>query len=157
MGIGLDRVLMLRKGIDDIRLLRSNDPRVVDQLCDLAPYRPISDRPAIARDISIAVDADITPEVLGDRARSLLGARADLVETIEVVSDTPLASLPRAAAERLGMGSGQRNVLLRVVLRALDRTLTDTEANAVRDDLLTGLHQGDVSQVERDGPIAPGR
>ncbi|HWZ89580.1 MAG TPA: hypothetical protein VNW92_12040, partial [Polyangiaceae bacterium] len=28
MGLGLDRVLMLRKGIDDIRLLRSADPRV---------------------------------------------------------------------------------------------------------------------------------
>ena len=28
MGIGLDRAVMLRKGIGDIRLLRSDDPRV---------------------------------------------------------------------------------------------------------------------------------
>lgn len=41
MGLGLDRLLMLRKGIDDIRLLRSEDPRVAGQLLDLAPYRPV--------------------------------------------------------------------------------------------------------------------
>src|SRR5262249_31122441 len=39
MGLGLDRILMLRKGIDDIRLLRSSDPRVASQMIDLAPYR----------------------------------------------------------------------------------------------------------------------
>ena len=31
MGIGMDRAMMLRKGIGDIRLLRSGDPRVAGQ------------------------------------------------------------------------------------------------------------------------------
>lgn len=35
MGIGLDRMLMLRKGIDDIRVLRSADPRIARQMLDL--------------------------------------------------------------------------------------------------------------------------
>ena len=35
MGIGLDRAVMLRKGIGDIRLLRSDDPRVAGQMRDL--------------------------------------------------------------------------------------------------------------------------
>src|SRR5262245_31375536 len=42
MGLGLDRILMLRKGIADIRLLRSDDPRVVGQMLELGLYRPVS-------------------------------------------------------------------------------------------------------------------
>jgi phenylalanyl-tRNA synthetase alpha chain len=42
MGVGLDRMLMLRKRIDDIRVLRSTDPRIAAQMLDLAPYRPVS-------------------------------------------------------------------------------------------------------------------
>ena len=36
LGMGLDRMLMLVKGIPDIRLLRSADPRIADQMRDLA-------------------------------------------------------------------------------------------------------------------------
>jgi hypothetical protein len=32
LGMGLDRLVMLRKGLDDIRLLRSTDPRIADQM-----------------------------------------------------------------------------------------------------------------------------
>src|SRR4029079_203349 len=39
LGMGLDRALMLRKGIDDIRLLRAIEPRIADQLLDLEPWR----------------------------------------------------------------------------------------------------------------------
>ncbi len=53
MGVGLDRILMLRKGIADIRVLRSTDPRICGQMLDLAPYRPVSAQPAIQRDLSI--------------------------------------------------------------------------------------------------------
>ncbi|HEY3234175.1 MAG TPA: hypothetical protein VGJ84_05635, partial [Polyangiaceae bacterium] len=42
MGVGLDRLVMLRKGIDDIRLLRSRDRRIASQMGDLSPYRPVS-------------------------------------------------------------------------------------------------------------------
>ena len=51
MGLGLDRLLMLRKGIDDVRLLRSTDPRAVAQLADLTPWRPWSTQPEVRRDL----------------------------------------------------------------------------------------------------------
>jgi hypothetical protein len=70
--MGLDRLLMLRKQVPDIRLLRSADPRVAGQMA-----RP-----------------------------------------------------------------GQRNRLVRVVLRHLERTLTDDEANALRDRVYAAVHQG---------------
>lgn len=149
MGLGLDRLLMLAKSIDDIRLLRSTDPRVAAQMIDLDPYRPVSNQPAIRRDLSLAVDASRTPEELGDRVRSALGARADQVEAVEVVSETPGWVLPEAAAARLGLTAGQKNVLVRLTIRDLQRTLTHDEANEIRDLVYRTLHEGTVWTLAR--------
>ena len=143
MGLGLDRLVMLRKGVPDIRLLRSTDERVASQLRDLdTPYRVVSTHPAIRRDVSVAVGADVDGEELGDRIRVALGSDAESVETVDVLSETAMADLPPAAVERLGIRDGQRNVLLRVVLRHVDRTLTDDEANDLRDRIYTAVHEG---------------
>jgi phenylalanyl-tRNA synthetase alpha chain len=142
MGIGLDRALMLRKGIDDIRLLRSSDPRVTAQMDDLLPYRPVSAQPPVRRDLSIAVPAETTAEELGDRVRATLGDRADAVEAIEVLAETPGEELPRPAAERLGLQPDQKNILLRVVLRHPTKTLSDPEANELRDAVYAAIHEG---------------
>ena len=115
MGIGLDRMLMLRKGIDDIRVLRSTDPRVERQTLDLEPYRAVSAQPAIQRDLSVAVDATLTAEELGDRVRTSLGERCKNVEEIAVVSETPYLELLTSARHRLGMSPNHKNVLLRLV------------------------------------------
>ncbi|HEV8324305.1 MAG TPA: hypothetical protein VG389_21990 [Myxococcota bacterium] len=147
MGLGLDRLLMLRKGLDDIRLLRAADPRVAAQMLDLARYRPVSTRPAVRRDLSIAVEEDATAEELGDRVRAALGdERAACVEAVELLSETPRAALPEAAAVRLGIGAGQKNVLVRLVLRDLSRTLTHDDANALRDAVYAALHRGRAHQ-----------
>ena len=133
LGLGLDRLLMLRKGIADIRLLRATDARIASQMGDLSLYRPVSNFPAIVRDISIAVDDDLDGELLGDRVRAALGDDADCVETVEVVAETPGAELTEIARTRLNWRAGQKNVLVRVVLRHVERTLTREEANALRD------------------------
>lgn len=146
MGLGLDRILMLRKGLDDIRLLRSSDPRVSHQMRDLAPYRVVSSMPPVRRDLSLAVAADTTPEELGDGLRSALAERADDVECVELLAETAYAALPVNARERLGMLPGQKNALLRVTLRALDRTLTHAECNQLRDAIYAALHRGTRSE-----------
>lgn len=146
MGLGLDRLLMLRKGIPDIRLLRAGDPRIADQMRDLAPYRAVSAMPAAVRDLSIAVDAGDTAEDLGDRVRAALGDRAAAVESVAIVSEAPHDALPPAARARIGLAPGQHNLLVRVVLRDLERTLTATEANALRDRIYAALHRGSAHQ-----------
>ena len=146
MGLGLDRLLMLRKEMDDIRLLRSEDPRIARQMLDLSPYQRVSDQPAIARDLSIAVLEDRTAEELGDRVREALGRRSELVESVEVLSETPYGDLPPGAVERLGISAGQKNALLRVVLRDLGRALTDEEANELRDEVYAAVHEGTAWQ-----------
>jgi phenylalanyl-tRNA synthetase alpha chain len=42
----------------------------------------------------------------------------------------------------LGLRPGQKNVLLRLVLRHPDRTLTAREANDLRDRVYASLHEG---------------
>ena len=142
MGLGLDRLVMLRKGLDDIRLLRATDPRIASQLLDLAPYRAVSAMPEVRRDLSIAVDAVPLPEELGDHVRAALGARAELVEAVTIVSTTPGRDLPAAAIARFGIAPEQTNLLVRVVLRSLDRTLTHDECNELRDVIYAALHRG---------------
>lgn len=144
MGLGLDRLLMLRKGIDDIRLLRSDDPRVVAQMTSLEPYRSVSRQPAARRDLSIVARAEVGAEELGDRVREALRDRASLVEAIEVISETPYIDLPAIARERLGIAVGQKNVLVRVVLRDLSRSLAHEEANRLRDEIYAAVHEGTV-------------
>jgi phenylalanyl-tRNA synthetase alpha chain len=146
MGLGLDRLLMLRKGIDDIRLLRSSDDRVASQMLDLAPYRPVSSRPPALRDLSIAVRNDADSEELGDRVRVALGRDAQAIEALTVVSETRGDDLPSQAVERLGLEPGQKNLLVRLVLRHPTRTLTDAEANALRDRVYAVVHEGSVYQ-----------
>jgi phenylalanyl-tRNA synthetase alpha chain len=146
MGLGLDRLVMLRKAIPDIRLLRARDPRVAEQMQDLAPYRPVSAMPPTWRDLSIAVDAGDTAEDLGDRVRAALGERAAVVESVEVVAETAHDALPAVARARIGLAPGQKNLLVRVILRDLDRTLTTPEANALRDRIYAALHRGSAHQ-----------
>jgi phenylalanyl-tRNA synthetase alpha chain len=147
LGLGLDRAVMLRKGIGDIRLLRSDDPRVSGQMRTLEPYRQVSSMPPTARDLSIAVSDGVDAEELGDRVRRALDpGELDAVEEVRVVGETPGAELPPQAVARIGLRPGQRNVLLRLVLRHPTQTLTAAEANVVRDRVYAAVHEGDAHQ-----------
>jgi phenylalanyl-tRNA synthetase alpha chain len=146
MGLGLDRLLMLRKGIPDIRLLRARDPRIASQMQDLERYREVSTMPYVRRDLSLAVDEPVDVELLGDHVRAVLGDRAALVEAVDLVSQTPGDSLPPAAIARIGLAPGQLNALVRITLRAVDRSLTDAECNALRDEIYRALHRGTAHQ-----------
>jgi phenylalanyl-tRNA synthetase alpha chain len=149
LGLGLDRALMLRKGIRDIRLLRSENPDIRAQMLDLHPYRQVSVLPAVRRDLSLVLnsveDADV--ELLGDQARTALGEDADALAALEVRAVTPASGLPAAAVARLRLAPEQVNVLLRLVLQPLDRTLTADEANLLRDRVYLALHQGRVLEL----------
>jgi phenylalanyl-tRNA synthetase alpha chain len=139
MGIGLDRLVMLIKQIDDIRLLRSGDPRTARQMLTLDPY--VSNQPATHRDMSICV-ADPDLELLGDRIRGVLGERGDWVENVELIQASDYATVPEMARRRLGMSPDQQNLLIRVTLRSLDGSISKQDANRVYDLLYSELHEG---------------
>jgi phenylalanyl-tRNA synthetase alpha chain len=142
MGLGLDRLVMLAKGIGDIRLLRSDDERIARQMLDLAPYRPVSRQPAARRDLSVMVRQELDPEGVGDRIREALGEDVARVESADVLSETDYERLPPAAIERMGAAPGQKNLLVRLTIRDVGRTLTSGEANEVRNRVYRALHEG---------------
>jgi phenylalanyl-tRNA synthetase alpha chain len=145
MGIGMDRAVMLRKGIDDIRALREGDPRIAAQMRDLEPYRPPSPQPPARRDLSLAARPGLDDVELGERVRDALGVEAAWVEEVAIVSRTPCAQLAPAARARIGIRSNQENLLVRVVLRHPARSLPKREANALRDRIYAALHEGGPS------------
>ena len=63
------------------------------------------------------------------RVRDALGADARRVEEVRVAPATTYQQLPAPAIGRLGARPGQKNLLLRVVLRDLDTTLTREAAD----------------------------
>jgi phenylalanyl-tRNA synthetase alpha chain len=98
--------------------------------------------PAITRDLSVAVCDGEDEETLGDRVRDALGADTGCVEEVRVLSATAYEQLPASAISRLRARPGQKNLLVRVVLRDLEKTLTNETANALRDRIYRALHQG---------------
>jgi len=152
MGIGLDRLVLLLKGMADIRLLRSRDPRIARQMADLAPYRPVSSQPATRRDMSLCV-ADPDMELIGDRIREILGDRAHWVEDVEVKGQSAFEDTPEQARRRLGMLAGQVNLLIRMKLRSLDRSISHEEANDVYDIVYAGLHEGTAGYLRQVVPL----
>ncbi|MDX1343076.1 MAG: hypothetical protein R3227_11995 [Reinekea sp.] len=153
MGLGLDRILMIRKNIPDIRLLRSTSHQVQEQMQDLSPYRPVSSMPAINRDLSLVVNAAVDAEILGDRLREGL-ADSSMIESLVVMEETPYASLPEKVRERLAMTSDQKNLLLRITIRDLHRTLTSAQANAIRNEVYLLLHEGKPIDIASNGEHA---
>ena len=102
--------------------------------------------PPITRDLSVAVAEDEDEETLGDRVRDALGDEAPRVEEARVLSVTGCDRLPASAARRLGARPGQKNLLVRVVLRDLEKTMTNEAANSVRDRIYLAIHQGTAYQ-----------
>jgi phenylalanyl-tRNA synthetase alpha chain len=142
LGMGLDRLTMLRKGIPDIRLLRDANERVQAQMRDLRPWRPVSRLPSISRDISLAVSPGLSEEVLTERMLQAAGECSGWIEEMQIKGRWVSSELPPQAIERLGLLAGQENVLLRVVLRDCSRSITTAEANALYEKIQSALHEG---------------
>lgn len=142
LGMGLDRLTMLRKGIPDIRLLRDPNERVQAQLHDLLPWKAVSRLPSISRDISLAVTPGLSEEVLTEKMLLAAGYNAAWIEEMHIKGRWAMADLPVQAIERLGLLPGQENVLLRVVLRDCSRSITTSEANALYERIQSALHEG---------------
>ncbi|WP_280213734.1 hypothetical protein [Nocardia cyriacigeorgica] len=147
LGMGLERALMLRKSIPDIRYIRAEDPRIGTQMRTLEPWQHVSPLPAARRDISVVAAEEEDAETLGDRIRTALGDDADVIESVEVLSRTPHRELPDSARSRLGTKDGQANLLLRIVLRPVDRTLTSEQANTIRNAIYRAVHEGPVMEL----------
>lgn len=148
MGLGLDRLLMIVKNLSDIRLIRDEDPRVQSQMLDLKKYKNVSKMPSSSKDISIAVDNDMQEEEIGALIYETYPEYIDSIEEIRVLSETPYYKLPQVALDRMGLNQSQKNLLIRIVIRSLSRTLTMEEAKDIRNNIYRTLHKGSNSESD---------
>lgn len=142
-GWGLDRLAMLIKGIDDIRLLRSTHPQIANQMTNLEPYCLVSNQPSINRDMSIVTRRDTELEDICEKILEALGNNAELLESVEILSETDYQQLPEKAIQRLGIQLDQKNLLVRMTLRSLHASITNQHANILRDLVYQRIHQGE--------------
>lgn len=147
LGMGLDRLVMTLKDIPDIRYLRSTNPRIAEQMKDLEKYHEVSDQPPIARDMSYSVPCDYVEEDISEDIREALGAKQNVLESIEVLNETPYGDLPPTVIERLGISSDQKNILVRITLRHLEKTLTNEDANRIYDEIYGKINHGSGGYV----------
>lgn len=142
LGMGLDRLVMLVKDIEDIRVLRDPNPRVKRQMENLSPYRRVSKQPPIKRDLSICLPSSETIEELTEKILTKLGEDQSLVEEISLISCTPKEQLPKVAQERLGILDGQDNWLIRIILRHPSQSITNEKANSLYTLIYEDIHKG---------------
>jgi phenylalanyl-tRNA synthetase alpha chain len=64
-----------------------------------------------------------------------------------VLERTAYHALPQRARDRLGLSVEQENALVRLVLRPLEHTLTDAEANQIRNQVYRAIHRGPVLEL----------
>jgi phenylalanyl-tRNA synthetase alpha chain len=141
-GWGLDRLAMLVKRIDDIRLLRNTHPQIANQMTNLEVYRSVSNQPSISRDMSIVTGKDTELEDICEKIVKVLDDDVELLESVDILSETHYHQLPQQAIQRLGIQPEQKNFLVRMILRSLHGSITNQHANILRDLVYQKIHQG---------------
>jgi phenylalanyl-tRNA synthetase alpha chain len=142
LGMGLDRLVMTLKAIPDIRYLRSTNPGIAKQMVDLSLYNEVSHQPSVKRDISYSIPRGYVEEDINEDIRDALGDKVNVLESVEVLSETAYEKLPSNIRERLGCDPSQKNVLIRITLRHLERSLTNQEVNQIYSDIYGKINYG---------------
>jgi phenylalanyl-tRNA synthetase alpha chain len=147
-GLGLDRLVMTLKDIPDIRYLRSTNPRIAAQMQDLERYSEVSLQPAISRDMSYSVDENQVEEDINQNIAVAIGDWLPALESVEVLNETKYSDLPEIAKLKLGIKPKQKNILVRITLRDLNRSITNQEANQIYKNIYQQVNEGESGYLE---------
>jgi len=142
LGMGLDRLVMIIKAIDDIRVLRSSDPRIQRQLVNLDKFVAVSDQPQTRRVLSYSASMDKTEEDVCEEIRDELGLNAVYLEEIKYAEIT-YEGLPDKARGNLGIRPDQKNVVATLTFRSLAGSLPRAQVNEWMRQLYPKLNEGE--------------
>ena len=140
MGLGLDRMVMVRKDIPDIRLLRAPHPQVAKQMHDLATWQEVSYQPSAKRQISVLRLTKESNETLSELVEQNC-PNPDILADVKILSRTPVEQLSSSGKKRLGGIFGE-NVLLEIELRDLVASLPRQQVNEWVRRLYRKIHEG---------------
>ncbi len=116
-GFGAERLAIASMELPDIRLLWSEDPRVIKQLRLGHKFEEVSKFPPIVRDISFIVPSTFVPNDYFDIVRETI---PDLVEEVSLIDKYENATK---------FGEGNVSYAYRITYRSLDKTLTGEEVD----------------------------
>lgn len=122
-GFGAERLAIISMQLPDIRLLRSEDPRVKRQLVLGNKFREVSKFPPVIRDISFIVKKGFLVNQYYDLIRDIGG---DLVEQVELL-DT--------YEDEKKFGADRVSYTFRVIYRSNERTLVSEEVDVLQKKL----------------------
>lgn len=126
VGFGVDRLAMIKIRLPDIRLLRSLDSRVTDQLQDIDHiYELVSKYPPVIRDISFIVHKnEFDLNSYYEAVREVVGA--DMIEEVKLLDEYE---------DSTKFGFGKKSYTFRMMYRNLERTLTNAEVDTLHSSL----------------------
>lgn len=116
-GFGAERLAIASMELPDIRLLWSEDPRVIKQLKLGNKFEEVSKFPPIVRDISFIVPNSFVPNDYFDIVRETV---PDLVEEVALIDKYENAAK---------FGEGNISYAYRITYRSLEKTLTSEEVD----------------------------
>lgn len=142
-GWGLDRLVMVRKGLPDIRLLRDPLPAIARQMTHLGSWTEVSRQPTAVRELSLARPAGESEEALTELLLAALPDDAEAcLQAVEMAGLWTASALPAVALQRLGLQEDQENRLVRLVWQSASHSIGRQEVNAWSRGLYRALHAG---------------
>jgi phenylalanyl-tRNA synthetase alpha chain len=142
LGMGLDRLVMIIKEIDDIRILRSGDPRIKKQMTNLEKFSIVSNQPPTKRVLSYSASADKNEEDICEMIRDELGSNAKYIEQVGY-EEISYDRLEPKARENLGIRPDQKNIVITLTFRSLEGSLPKKLVNEWMQKLYPKLNEGD--------------
>lgn len=142
LNAGLDRLVMARKNIRDIRFLRAENSAIASQMFDLLPFQEYTDLSMVSRDILYAVPAEATLEDVCEGLREGFGPDACLIQAVSLKSVRRYAETDAAARAGLGLKPNQKSVLVRVTLGHPDCTIRREQVHDLCQRVYPRIHQG---------------
>jgi len=134
---GIDRLAMLKMGINDIRILWSDDPKITSQFKNIdSKFKEVSKYPETSRDISFIIDKDIN---LNNYYEIVRDFAENLIEEVKLLDEYE---------DENKFGKDKKSYTFRIVYRSPERTLTSEETNKIQEEIREKTKQ-DLNAVLR--------
>jgi phenylalanyl-tRNA synthetase alpha chain len=121
---GIERLAMIKMGINDIRVFWSEDPRITNQFTDInSKFTEVSKYPETSRDISFVIDKNIN---LNNYYEIVRDFAENLIEEVKLVDEFENDEK---------FGKDKKSYTFRIVYRSPERTLTSEEVNKIQEEI----------------------
>lgn len=134
---GVERLVMIKMGINDIRIFWSEDPRITSQFKDInSKFKEVSKYPETSRDISFVINKNIN---LNNYYEIVRDFAENLIEEVKIID---------SYEDEKKFGEDKKSYTFRIVYRSPERTLTSDEINKIQEEIRRKTEQ-ELSAVLR--------